>query len=168
MKFTFFILLTFLTSFVSKSQNADSLLNAFTPEKKQAVITPNKLIQLNTKDTINPDFEIVDGNKWLFQYIFKSKEYKQIADDEYTEKITFNILPKKNSFNITSKDFDKINLIYSQSCFCMDAGNYLISSGNISGKKIKNKTWLIKIKIIYTGRRSGTIVNKEFTIQYQQ
>lgn len=159
-------LLFLICSYTGYAQNTDSLMNAFNPEKKVATISINKQIELNTKDTINPDYNVIDGKRWLFEYSFKSKEYIQIADDEYSEKLLFNILPKKNSFKITSKDFDKINLLYTQSCFCMDAGTYLISNGVLNGKKINANTWQLTINFNYVGRRSNTKVNKELKINY--
>jgi hypothetical protein len=49
----------------------------------------------------------------------------------------------------------------------MDAGNYVIKSGRVVGKKINKNTWKVKIKINYIARNSGIKVTKTFNLTYK-
>jgi hypothetical protein len=147
--------------------NTDSLMNAFTPEKKSAKIFNQKAIQFNSNDTINPDYELKEGKKLLFEYEFRSKEYLQIADDEIVERLIFTINPKANSFYFSSTNLKNIPILYTQSCFCRDAGTYKIKNGTFIGKKVNSTTWKVKIKFSYIARNSNLVVKKAFSLTYK-
>lgn len=147
--------------------NDDSLANAFIPEKKSALIYLQKTIKLNSTDSINPDFEITNGTRMLFEYEFRSKDIIAMSDDEMMEKVIFSINPNRNSFTFNNTSIKDTRLIFTQSCFCRDAGNYVIKAGNISGVKINATTWKVKLKINYLARNSGVKVSKTFNLTYK-
>ncbi len=158
----------FSLNFARKAQeNADSLQNAFNPESKKAFFIPNKTIIFNTADSINPEFEVVNGKELVFKYEFRSKEYLMISDDEFVERLFFKVLPKGNKFIYNLNNFKKSHLLYSQSCFCMDAGNYVIQKGSIVGKKVNKNTWDVKIKFSYIARNTKNLVNKTYHLKYK-
>ncbi len=147
--------------------NEDSLMNAFTPEKKSAKIFTQKAIQFNSNDSINPDYELKAGNKLLFEYEFRSKEYLQIADDEIVERLIFTINPKVKRFYFKSSNLKNIPILYTQSCFCRDAGTYKIKNGTFIGTKVNRTTWKVKIKFSYIARNSNLVVKKAYTLTYK-
>jgi len=168
MKLLLTLALTFLLGQATYAQsNDDSLANAFIPEKKSAVIYLQKTIKLNSTDSINPDFEIANGTRMLFEYEYRSKDIIAMSDDEMMEKIIFSINPNRKSFSFSNNSIKDTRLIFTQSCFCRDAGNYVIKAGNISGKKINSTTWKVKLKISYLARNSGIKVNKTFNLTYK-
>lgn len=152
---------------ISAQENADSLQNAFNPESKKAFFMLNKTIIFNTADSINPEFEVVNGKELVFKYEFRSKEYLMISDDEFVERLFFKVLPKGNKFFYNLNNFKKSHLLYSQSCFCMDAGNYVIQKGSITGKKVNKTTWDVKIKFSYIARNTSNLVNKTYHLKYK-
>lgn len=168
MRFFITIAIIFSFNFFAKAQeNTDSLQNAFNPESKKAFFLPKKTIIFNTKDSINPEFEVVNGKELVFKYEYRSKEYLMISDDEFVERLFFKVLPKGNQFIYNLKNFKKSHLLYSQSCFCMDAGNYVIQKGIIVGKKVNKTTWYVQIKFSYITRNSKEIVNKSYHLKYK-
>ena len=168
MRFFITIVIIFSFNFFAKAQeNTDSLQNVFNHESKRAFFMPNKTIIFNTADSINPEFEVVNGKELVFKYEFRSKEYLMISDDEYVERLFFKVLPKGNKFIYNFNNFKKSHLLYSQSCFCMDAGNYVIQKGSIVGKKLNKTTWDVQIKFSYIARNSKNLVNKNYHLNYK-
>jgi hypothetical protein len=168
MRFFITIAIIFSFNYFSNAQeNLDSLQNAFNPESKKAFFLLNKTIIFNTYDSINPEFEVINGNELVFKYEFRSKEYLMISDDEFVERLFFKVLPKGNKFVYNLNNFKKSHLLYSQSCFCMDAGNYVIQKGRISGKKVNKTTWEVKVKFSYITRNSKNLVNKAYHLKYK-
>jgi hypothetical protein len=162
------IVIIFSFNFFAKAQeNTDSLENAFNPESKKAFFLPNKTIIFKTKDSINPEFEVINGKELVFKYEFRSKEYLMISDDEFVERLFFKVLPKGNQFIYKLNNFKKSHLLYSQSCFCLDAGNYVIQKGSIVGKKVNKTTWDVQVKFSYVARNSKTLVNKTYRLKYK-
>jgi hypothetical protein len=49
----------------------------------------------------------------------------------------------------------------------MDAGNYVIQKGSISGKKVNKTTWDVKVKFSYITRNSKNLVNKAYHLKYK-
>jgi hypothetical protein len=168
MKLFITIAIIFSLNFSIKAQeNPDSLQDAFNPESKKAFFMPNKTIIFNTADSINPEFEVVNGKELVFKYEFRSKEYLMISDDEFVERLFFKVLPKGNKFIYNLNNFKKSHLLYSQSCFCMDAGNYVIQKGRIVGKKVNKNTWDVQIKFSYIARNTKNLVNKTYHLKYK-
>lgn len=168
MKIIFLILIIVSFNFSSLAQeNTDSLMNAFIPAKKTAVYYKNKTITFRTNDSINPDYEMNTGNSLVFDYEYHSKDIISMSDDEAMEKILFVVKPRGNSFFINGKNLTKARLMYLQSCFCMDAGNYVIKKGSINGIKINKNTWKVKFKFSYIARNTHNKVVKSFTIKFK-
>lgn len=147
--------------------NQDSLMNAFIPEKKTAIVYLNKTIKLNSNDSINPDFELTEGTRMLFEYEFRSKDMIAMSDDEMVERLVFSVNANRKSFDFTDLELTDTRMLFTQSCFCMDAGNYVIKSGKITGKKTNANTWKVKIKINYIARNSGIKTSKTLNLVYK-
>lgn len=168
MRFFITIAILFSLNIFSKAQeNPDSLQNAFNPESKKAFFSPNKTIIFNTLDSINPEFEVVNGKELVFKYEYRSKEYLMISDDEFVERLFFKVLPKGKKFIYNLKNIKKSHLLYSQSCFCMDAGNYVIQKGSIVGKKVNKTTWDVQVKFNYIARNSKDLITKKYHLKYK-
>ncbi len=163
---TILLIVTFNYS-ITAQENTDSLMNAFIPAKKTAVFYKNKTIQFKTNDSINPDYEIISGKSLVFEYDFHSKDIISMSDDEVSEKILFEVKPRSKSFYLADKKLTQAHLMFMQSCFCMDAGNYVIKSGFINGTKISNNTWKVKFKFTYIARNTKNKVTKNFTIKFK-
>jgi len=117
------------------------------PEIKTFRIYKNSTIVTDVYDKSNFAFEIKSGNAMVFEYYFKAREYENVADDEFSEKIVFEFTPKGRKFEINTADLKTTKVIYNRSCFCMDRGNYFADNVKIIGKRGCGKKWNIEIEL---------------------
>jgi hypothetical protein len=106
----------------------------------------NSSLQVDEGDRIN-GVDIVPGDKLVFQYEFVKNDSPQIADDEYTEYILFEIPAGLDSFIISGEDLKKSNAVFGAFCFCANVGYFWIDNGCIKGERVNNSTWNIAINI---------------------
>lgn len=116
-----------------------------TPESEEFFFQENKIITVSTSDDLLFAFT-ADGDKIVFTYFFDAAQEDDIADDEFSEFIIFEIDPVLESFNYTATDFDIISPYYRVSCFC-SSDSTLITSGSISGTKINDTLWEVTIDV---------------------
>jgi hypothetical protein len=121
-----------------------------TPEIKTFKINKGSSIKLNQADNIYFDYDVIKGNKMVFDYNFKAKDRESVADDEYRERIVFQIDSKTKSFVLTGDSLIAAKAYYTRSCFCLDRGNYKINGGSIKGKLINANTWKVDLDLIIT------------------
>lgn len=126
----------------------------FNPEVKSYIFSKNSSVKLGPWDNGYLPFSFEKGKNWVFRYYFKSKEFKMVADDEYSETLAFQIPAQKGkSFQIKG-DLRKYKVVYSPSCFCRDAGARDVKSGFIKGKKVGKDKWEIEL-ILMVPQRDG-------------
>ncbi len=121
-----------------------------TPEKKTFKVNEVSSIKLNQTDNIYFDYDVIKGNKLVFDYNFKAKDRESMADDEYRERIVFQLKNKTKSFVLTGDSLISAKAYYTRSCFCLDRGNYKINGGSIKGKLVKAKTWKVDMDLVIT------------------
>ena len=118
-----------------------------TPEKKTYKYYSNASLKLDEQDRNNFSFTMEKGKKLVFEYEFRAKESKMVADDEFVERVYFEMpAPKGDKFAIRTEKFDEAKVLYIRQCFCMDRGNYHAAFGSITGKKEGNK-WRVNLLI---------------------
>ncbi|MFY8019892.1 MAG: hypothetical protein ACOVP1_01795 [Bacteroidia bacterium] len=135
----------------------------FTPEVKTYVFAKNSSLKVGPWDNGYLPFVFEKGTNWVFKYHFKSKDYKMVADDEYTETLTFEIPPQKaNSFSVKG-DLRKYKFVYSPNCFCKDAGAREVKSGLMRGRRIGKDKWEISLVLMVPQRDGkGAVTEKRF------
>lgn len=113
-------------------------------------------LEVDESDRIN-GVDIVPGDNLVFQYEFVRNDSPQVADDEYTEYILFEIPADLDSFIISGEDLQKSNAVFGAFCFCADRGYFWIGDGCIKGERVNHSTWNIAINI------SAQASHQEFT-----
>ncbi|KQC29051.1 hypothetical protein [Flagellimonas eckloniae] len=93
---------------------------------------------------------IESGQSLVFEYFFTASEEPQVADDEYEERIIFEIDATAESFSMSGDDLTMANTVFDKYCFCDIRGSIPISSGTISGEKISDNSWNIEIDVTFT------------------
>jgi hypothetical protein len=121
-----------------------------TPEIKTFKVIKGSSIKLNQADNIYFDYDIKKGNKLVFDYNFKAKDRESVADDEFRERIVFELDSKSKSFVLSGDTLLDAKAYFTRSCFCLDRGNYKINGGSIKGKLIKANTWKVNLDLIIT------------------
>lgn len=69
-----------------------------------------------------------------------------IADDEFTQRILFEIPAGLDSFLISGESLQNSNAVYGNLCFCLNRGLFHIDNGCIKGEKI-NRSWKVAMNI---------------------
>ena len=115
--------------------------------------------QENAQLTIEPFYEesymkngiVTQGNNLVFTYEYEAEDELNIADDEYSEVIQFEIEPAVTEFVYSDNELDTINAVYTESCFCdfTDESKNTSPQGTISGKKISETEWDITIDVTF-------------------
>ncbi|MFI1770758.1 hypothetical protein [Thalassobellus citreus] len=96
---------------------------------------------------------ISDGNKVVFEYTYVAADDEQIADDEYSESIFFEIDSSLDSFYFEGDDMLNAKTTLSKYCFChfQDEEKNVVSVGFISGEKISDNRWNINFDVTFYG-----------------
>lgn len=165
MKNAFIFLISICWLCASQAQTVVGPQDKIIPAKKTYKIRTKKSIKLTTRDSISPDYEEVrsSGKSLVFEYEFRAAQNEGIADDEYLERILFEATPKNGRFNYSFTSFKKSKAIFRMSCFCPEAGTYLIQRGRIKGRMLNSRTWDVTIEIRYYPRNnygSGPVTKK--------
>jgi hypothetical protein len=120
------------------------------PEIKTFKVNKQSSIKLNQADNIYFDYDIIKGKKLVFDYNFKAKDRESVADDEFRERIVFELDSKTKSFVLTGDSLLLAKAYFTRSCFCLDRGNYKINGGSIKGNLTKANTWKVDMDLIIT------------------
>ncbi len=134
---------------------------ASNPEFKPAEIPKNDnyslVIHENASLTLFPNGEQVtpqidNGNKLVFEYLYKKPVNPMMTDAGYEESILFEIDPQSDSFLLSGSELDSARAVYGNLCFCIDAGYHPITGGCIRGRKTGKNEWQIDMNIEAFGR----------------
>ncbi|MEJ7740566.1 MAG: hypothetical protein WKF97_24375 [Chitinophagaceae bacterium] len=91
---------------------------------------------------------IKEGDKTVFNYTLEFKDCPQLADDEGSRIIVFEIPGNANSFLLKdSADLRAAKALINYACFCALRGPVLIKGGFIEGQKKNNNTWHLKASL---------------------
>lgn len=110
---------------------------------------------------------VSEGDKIVFKYYYKAKDEEQIADDEYSEFIYFEIDSSLNNFEITDEALTTAKVVLTKSCFCFfqDAPEKNVApTGIISGEKLSDNQWKITLNVTFYGDENRQF-DKVFKLQ---
>lgn len=99
-----------------------------------------------------------------FEYHYIGAQNDQVADDELSEIVYFNIKPDKTGkFLLSGNDLKQAQAHFYRGCFCMNRGTHLIESGTIRGVKMSKTTWYINANVMVKMQNgdSHEMVNKK-------
>lgn len=88
-----------------------------------------------------------EGNNLVFECRYTFADDPDIADDEYSETIFFEIRPELSEFSISGSELKDSNAVFGISCYCFDGSYYYINNGTIKGVKIGENEWKINIEV---------------------
>lgn len=105
----------------------------------------------NSTITVNAnDFaEIENGGNLVFEYWFTAEDNPNIADDEYSERIIFEIASDAESFLLTDAGLTTANTYFDKYCFCLIEGSIPIENGTVSGIKVSDTRWDVDIDVSF-------------------
>jgi hypothetical protein len=91
---------------------------------------------------------IKEGSQLVFEAILETKGADEIADDEFTYRLYFEIDPAQESFTAEAHQLDLLNIRYQEYCFCQDVNFKLPASGCVQGYKIDENFWKIQANLV--------------------
>lgn len=94
------------------------------------------------------------GDNLVFKYSFIADDEEEIADDEYSEFIHFEVDSSLDSFLLEDTELETAKIILTKSCFCFfpdDEEKNVVPTGSISGEKIANDKWRITFDVTFYG-----------------
>jgi len=103
----------------------------------------NSAVKINlTQEGIFSSIEA--GENTVFEYKYVKNDKPEIADDELTVFLRFEVPEEETIFEIDNSTFEKYKVIYQRACYCVRADYVYPSNGSIKGKRISEDTWQIK------------------------
>jgi hypothetical protein len=125
-----------------------------------------KLSKIDTSSSNSPfqgylQYQINAGNDLVFKYTHEGPDCKNIADEEFTEFLVFQVPAGTNSFNYQNAQLESANCYFNLICFC-DINARPVKSGSIKGNKISESRWNVEINIDVPGSANKIILNKIF------
>ena len=110
---------------------------------------------------------IESGENLVFEYRFDAYDDEQIADDEYSETVRFEIDSKLDKFSYSDDELLNIKTVFTAYCFCyfpLTESQNVNPIGTIIGEKISNNKWNIKINITFYGNKEK-VINGNFKLK---
>lgn len=141
------IILLFLTSILLTSCDNKEDENVCDPETTISNWVTNKKIVVEFDTTYQRNnYTIVDGNKLLFDYNHSGAQCDYISDDEWGERLVFQIDTNTN-FEFKDDEILSTNCFYQQYGAWVNHNQYQIKNGIIKGEKISANKWQITVNI---------------------
>jgi hypothetical protein len=159
---TYFLFLAFSLFFISCNEtltNEDAY--SYTFKDKSALI-------ISSEKTSYMKYGAVEtGENLVFEYRYDKDDVERIADDGYSEYLQFEINSTLNEFSYANDEISNIDIVFSKACYCyfpFDALKDNLPTETISGNKISNTMWNIKIEMTFYGSDTR-IVEENFNLQ---
>lgn len=120
----------------------------------------------NAKFDSNEFFGKGNGNKNLFQILTSTEGSSEIADDEFTNILVFELDSEQNDFSADETDFATMNAHFKRLCFCAETDFKEITAGCIQGMKDENGVWFLQgnVDIEY----EFGIITQQFDLQLEE
>jgi hypothetical protein len=92
---------------------------------------------------LSGQYEILTGDKLVFEYIYVKEDNPAIADDEFTEILLFEI--PENTANMTFKNNEilKQNAFYRYYCYCIPPGEIKENHGTLKVNRLTENTYQV-------------------------
>jgi len=143
-------LMFFLLCFVMIACDKDNVDDTYTYEYME-----NSELTISTLQNSYMKYATVsEGDKAVFKYHFIAADEEEIADDEYSEYIYFEIDSDLENFLIEDESLSLANTVLTKVCFCgflYESEKDVSPSGSISGEKISDNTWKVVFDVTFYG-----------------
>ena len=90
---------------------------------------------------------IENGVNRVFEYEFVADDNPNLADDEFAERILFEVPLNMDNFSFSNQELNTIHAYYDKYCFCLIEGSIPLSTGTIRGTRINSSTFEIEINV---------------------
>ncbi len=87
---------------------------------------------------------LASGDKTVFQMINSTEGAVEIADDEFTNILVFELDESQSSFSVEGDELSTMNVHFRRVCFCVDRGFQAVTVGCMQGEKQPDGTWFVQ------------------------
>jgi len=129
---------------ISCSSSDDTPVND--PEDVNYIIYPNSSLAVNTTEN-GTVIDVESGDKLVFEYRYTTDGVPEIADDEFTEVVYFEVDQNSKNFIINQENFGTTKTHLGKFCFCAKTGYFQVTSGEIKGEKIGDLQWDVSLDV---------------------
>lgn len=141
----------FCLTLISCSTNLPGELKQYSCRSGDCTYSFSEKEQIEIVDDTANQYIFVDikaGDKLVFKYKYTADEEPNIADDEYSENIYFQVDPAAESFSFTDEQLADAKLVIQPICFCPPV---VIEprSGTLSGTRLDENTWEVTLDATY-------------------
>ena len=109
-------------------------------------------------------FKINPGNDLVFSYIHNGPECKNIADEEYTDRLVFEVASSSTSFHFQNSQLADAMCLFIKYGF-LTTPALVINSGYIKGIKLSDTKWDIDMDVEIGGTVGRIILKKTFVLR---
>lgn len=145
---------TFLLSVLMISSSCDKTDDSQGDVTKLSFFADSKIMVNSNPGTYMKYAVIESGENLVFEYRFDAEDDEQIADDEYSETIRFEVASNLDEFSFIDTGLNTIKSTFTKYCFCYFENSEeknVPPKGSISGKKISDSKWDITIDVTFYG-----------------
>jgi len=103
----------------------------------------------NTEVNLSEEEGLKAGNKNSFSFIFTKEDVPEIADDEITTILVFELAQEKESFSVENDQLKQLNLNFRTLCYCVHTDFVEISSGCMQGERQSDGKWFIQANLVF-------------------
>lgn len=95
-------------------------------------------------------YEIVPGTNTVFEYYYKAVDSELIADDEYEQKIAFEIDGQLRKFSYYDNAILETSCLSIWTCMCPppEDEDFRVNKGRLIGRKVNDSLWNVSIDIV--------------------
>ena len=133
-----------------------------TPDQYTYEFYPSSKIDTASTSDMRLFFQIKPGNDLVFNYTHEGPACKNIADEEYFDKLVFQVPAASNSFLYENSQLTDAMCLFIKIAFWTN-GAYKVNSGFVKGTKISATKWEIEINVDVGGSIGRINLKKTFT-----
>ena len=101
-------------------------------------VTPQSKVNTNEQEGLS------GGDRNVFQMINATQGAEEIADDEFTDILVFELDETQNSFSAEDNELEAMKVHYRRICFCSETEFKAVDSGCLQGEKQTDGSWFIQ------------------------
>ena len=98
---------------------------------------------------------VSEGDQMVFQLINSTQGAPEIADDEVSIFLVFELDSTLESFSVDDDMLNALNVQYIAYCFCPDVEFTRPSSGCLQGEKQEDETWFVQGNLLFDDFNNG-------------
>jgi hypothetical protein len=112
-------------------------------------------------------YKIIPGTNTVFEYYYKAPDSELIADDEFEQKIVFEIDGEHREFNYHDNSILKTKCLSIWTCMCPgpEDEDFRINKGRLMGRKVNDTLWNVSIDLVsHSSAFRATKIKTEFKV----